>query len=82
MHKIVSAVGACNKFFGNSMTVCASGRTNIQHIVSVLSEINVCDSHPCMNGAICNDEFNAFSCTCMAGYDGDICQVGMFLLLH
>ena len=30
-----------------------------------------------MNGASCNDEVNAFNCTCADGYEGVTCENGM-----
>ena len=52
-----------------------------KHILSILTEINECDSHPCMNDATCHDETNAFNCTCADGYEGVNCENGTFLYL-
>ena len=46
--------------------------------VSMLSEINECDSNPCMNGSTCVDGINEYSCTCAAGNTGDMCETGRF----
>ena len=46
-------------------------------LLYILTEINECDSHPCMNDATCNDEVNAFNCTCVGGYEGVNCENGM-----
>ena len=41
---------------------------------SFLSDINECVSSPCANGASCLDLVNMFSCSCVAGYTGVVCQ--------
>lgn len=41
------------------------------------SDINECSSTPCQNGGTCNDAVNSYTCTCVAGYDGDNCENGM-----
>ncbi|XP_071948886.1 uncharacterized protein [Antedon mediterranea] len=33
----------------------------------------VCDSNPCQNGATCQDIWNAYTCNCAAGFDGNEC---------
>ena len=42
----------------------------------LLSDINECKSRPCKNGGSCNDEVNAYSCTCTNGHIGIDCQTG------
>ncbi|XP_071147176.1 neurogenic locus notch homolog protein 1-like [Mytilus edulis] len=37
-------------------------------------DINECLSTPCQNGATCHNEVNAYSCTCMPGYQGTNCE--------
>lgn len=34
----------------------------------------VCDSNPCLNGAACQDLFNAFNCSCVDGWSGRRCD--------
>ena len=41
-----------------------------------ITEINECSSNPCLNGATCEDKINAFQCMCVAGYMGNVCQLG------
>ena len=43
----------------------------------LFADIDDCDGDPCMHGATCNDEVNAYRCTCVAGYTGDRCETGM-----
>ena len=40
------------------------------------SDINECLSSACFNGATCEDLVNGYTCTCMAGTQGDRCQYG------
>jgi hypothetical protein len=38
------------------------------------TEINECQSQPCLNGGTCVDQINRFDCQCVAGYTGAQCQ--------
>jgi hypothetical protein len=35
-----------------------------------------CDYSPCENAGVCHDHVNAFSCACLAGYEGERCETG------
>lgn len=37
----------------------------------------VCDSQPCLNGAVCEDHFNRFSCVCEPGWGGGRCETDL-----
>ena len=37
-------------------------------------DIGECSSDPCQNGGTCIDEINAFTCICISGYTGDVCE--------
>ena len=41
-----------------------------------------CSSHPCVNGATCVPcyESNEYHCACVAGYSGQSCEIGIWLL--
>ena len=43
---------------------------------SIISDINECQSHPCMNNATCNDLINTYNCSCVPGYVGYNCERG------
>ena len=47
----------------------------------LILEIDECQSEPCMNGATCLDEVNAFECHCAPGFEGDFCEMGKILYL-
>lgn len=34
----------------------------------------ICDSEPCFNLGICQDQFNEFNCSCSAGWEGKLCE--------
>ena len=51
--------------------------SNVQGIF-LISDINECDSNPCLNGATCVNNLNSYSCTCVPGYEGDQCETGVF----
>ncbi len=40
------------------------------------SEVDECQSSPCQNGATCTDEANSFSCSCVDGFTGSLCETG------
>ena len=34
-----------------------------------------CDPNPCLNGGICIDGVNSFTCECEDGYSGETCEI-------
>eukprot|EP00795_Rhopilema_esculentum_P011497 gene11497-21714_t len=44
------------------------------------TEINECESNPCINGGVCKDYVNRFSCLCPRNYMGSRCQLGNIAL--
>ena len=50
-------------------------------MISFLLDIGECLSDPCQNGGTCIDEINAFTCICISGYTGDICETSENLQL-
>ena len=43
-----------------------------------IPDIDDCSPNQCQNSATCVDGVDSFSCTCAAGYEGDLCDVGEF----
>ena len=41
-----------------------------------------CTSAPCLNGATCNDHLYNFSCSCIEGYTGMICETGRLIICY
>ncbi len=39
-------------------------------------DIDECGSSPCLNGAICNNLVNKYTCSCVFGYNGTRCETG------
>ena len=39
-----------------------------------LLDIDECASTPCQNNGTCVDGFDGYTCLCMAGYTGDVCE--------
>lgn len=35
----------------------------------------ICDSQPCLNLGVCQDQFNEFNCSCSAGWEGKLCEM-------
>ena len=46
-------------------------------LFSFISDINECESNPCHNGGICADNINSYVCTCLTGYTGTFCEIGI-----
>ncbi|XP_034025619.1 protein crumbs homolog 1-like [Thalassophryne amazonica] len=34
----------------------------------------VCESQPCLNQGVCQDQYNEFNCSCSPGWEGEVCQ--------
>lgn len=34
----------------------------------------ICDSQPCLNQGVCQDQFNEFNCSCSPGWEGEVCE--------
>uniref|UniRef100_A0A8C5D6V0 Crumbs cell polarity complex component 2b n=1 Tax=Gouania willdenowi TaxID=441366 RepID=A0A8C5D6V0_GOUWI len=34
----------------------------------------ICDSQPCLNQGVCQDQFNQFNCSCSPGWEGELCE--------
>ena len=42
----------------------------------LIPDIDDCSPNQCQNSATCVDGVDSFSCTCAAGYEGDLCEIG------
>ena len=40
----------------------------------IFLDIGECSSDPCQNGGTCIDDINVFTCICVSGYTGDLCE--------
>ena len=38
-------------------------------------DIDECNPNPCLNGAVCVDGINSYTCNCPAGYTGVNCEI-------
>ena len=47
-----------------------------RYIICVISEIDVCESDPCQNGANCSQAEGSYICACPPGYTGLNCDIG------
>ena len=59
------------------MYVCVSFALNLNDHVTVSTDVNECSSMPCLNGAMCLNGDGTFSCVCLPGYEGRLCQTGV-----
>lgn len=39
------------------------------------AERNECEGFPCLNGGLCIDELNDFTCNCTSNYTGKVCDI-------
>ena len=46
------------------------------YLIPHVSDVNECDSSPCMYGATCTDIINGYTCSCAHGYTGVHCETG------
>ena len=44
----------------------------------VLKDIDECVNHTCQNGGSCLDGVNNYSCNCLPGYTGSLCETGRY----
>ena len=49
---------------------------NYVYVLCFVVAVNECSPNPCKNGGSCTDLVNGFSCSCVAGYNGDDCSSG------
>ena len=46
-------------------------------VIHYFSDINDCLPNPCMNEGTCSDRIDGYSCSCVAGYTGQNCEISM-----
>jgi hypothetical protein len=68
---IVCHYGTCETISGVSRCKCIAGYTG----ETCDTQINYCESEPCMNGGECIRLLNKYVCSCAAGYTGTNCDV-------
>ena len=49
--------------------------------ILIVTDINECttDTHGCENGATCLNTDGSYTCTCVMGWTGDMCDTGSWL---
>ena len=45
-------------------------------------DIDDCESEPCLPNGNCTDGVNAFECTCLPGFNGSLCEIGIEFVLQ
>ena len=41
------------------------------------TDLNECDSKPCLHDGVCKDGINSYTCDCSeTGYEGEVCKLG------
>ena len=53
--------------------------TRLSHIMFLLLHIDIdeCNSSPCQNSGTCSDDVNQYTCSCIPGYAGTNCEIGI-----
>ena len=46
----------------------------------VTPDIDDCSPNPCLNGGVCTDKVNDYSCSCKGDWGGKNCQIGMIVV--
>jgi hypothetical protein len=42
----------------------------------IFIDIDDCSPNQCQNGATCVDGVTSYTCSCVAGYNGTLCEIG------
>ncbi|KAI1891510.1 hypothetical protein AGOR_G00144550 [Albula goreensis] len=50
-------------------------KTPAKAVVNGCSGASVCSPSPCLNGGVCEDHFNLFTCSCPSGWVGKHCEI-------
>ena len=64
----------CNLWSFHTLWICA--------IYADFSDIDECESNPCLNGASCYDIVNGYICNCAQGYSGTNCATSTYFLFY
>ena len=48
---------------------------------AVLADVDDCAANPCQNDGTCADGVNDYTCTCVTGFIGDMCETSELLAL-
>ena len=51
-------------------------------LLSLVADINECDSDPCQNDSTCTDLVGKYRCDCVSGITGAQCETGRSSLQH
>ena len=46
-----------------------------------IPDIDECAPNPCQNGGTCTDKVNAYTCNCLAGYQGTNCETSKYITM-
>lgn len=65
--------GTCENFGNSHRCHCKKGYTGSY----CQTDINECDSLPCMNGGICRDLIGGYRCLCSNGFEGHNCELNI-----
>ena len=77
VHACVRAL-ACRTNVIPEIEMTADGQLMITFPWCFPSDIDDCESAPCMNGASCIAGVNSYICNCTGGYVGSSCETGKF----
>jgi len=56
---------------------CVDGPSNAAETEALENSNDDCSPNPCESGGTCQDDINAYTCTCPAGYAGTDCEINI-----
>lgn len=55
---------------------------NCNYVDISVSDIDECESSPCLNNGICGDLVDGYRCSCLPGYEGTHCELSKHAYIY
>ena len=71
---LCSVLHTITAFSGQGLSMLAICNKTYDIYMFFFPDIDECNPNPCLNGAVCVDGINGYTCFCPAGYTGINCE--------